>query len=213
MKNLERERKKNSFLSFKQQQQRQQKKNKDSSWLHAALSLTPSYLVARNNDRDFRDWQVPLGRRFRSLKLWLVLRTYGLEKIREYVRRHCELAAWFAGRVQESSSEEGLFELAAPPRLGLVCFRMASAGGTLEASSRKTAALVERVNARGRISLTSTTLVVGKEKEGEGESSSCIARLAVGGTNTAGRHVELAWRELVEVARGLLEEEEEAGGE
>lgn len=134
--------------------------------------------------------------------------------MREYVRRHCELASWFAGRVQES--EDGLFELAAPPRLGLVCFRLkaaSSAGGgkaALEASSKKTAALVERVNARGRISLTSTTLLVGKKGEKDGESSCCIARLAIGGTNTAGRHVELAWRELVEVARGLLEEEEEA---
>ena len=174
-----------------------------------SLSLTPSYLVARNNDRDFRDWQVPLGRRFRSLKLWLVLRSYGLEKLRAHIRRHCELASWFSERVQESG---GLFELAAPPRLGLVCFRLAPAGGgaaTPEASSsssRRTAALVEKVNARGRIALTSTTLVGREEEGGGGGGGRCVARMAIGGSNTTGRHVELAWRELVEVARGCLEE-------
>jgi aromatic-L-amino-acid decarboxylase len=136
-----------------------------------------------------------LGRRFRSLKLWLVLRTYGLEGIRSYLRHHCELAAWFASRVQESE----IFELAAPPRLGLVCFRLkAAAGETPEASSAKTAKLVERVNARGRVSVTSARL------GGEGDGR-CIVRVAIGGSNTMGGNVELAWGELLEVARGILE--------
>ena len=138
-----------------------------------------------------------------------MLRSYGLEKLRAHIRRHCELASWFSERVQESG---GLFELAAPPRLGLVCFRLAPAGGgaaTPEASSsssRRTAALVEKVNARGRIALTSTTLVGREEEGGGGGGGRCVARMAIGGSNTTGRHVELAWRELVEVARGCLEE-------
>ena len=115
-----------------------------------------------------------MGRRFRSLKLWLVLRTYGLEGIRSYLRHHCELAAWFASRVQESE----IFELAAPPRLGLVCFRLkAAAGETPEASSAKTAKLVERVNARGRVSVTSARL--GGEVDGR-----CIVRVAIGGSDS-----------------------------
>ena len=135
-----------------------------------------------------------MGRRFRSLKLWLVLRTYGLEGLRSFVRHHCELASWFAGKVQEST----LFELAAPPRFSLVCFRVA--GEKSEANSRKTALLVEKVNAQGKVLMNSTQL-------GGEETGCCAVRLAIGGSNTARAHVELAWRELVEVA-----EEEGLGG-
>lgn len=196
----ERKKKTHSFLFLFSLFLPKQKKNpnhfQDSSWLSAALSLTPSYLVARNNSADFRNWQVPLGRRFRSLKLWLVLRTYGLEGLRNFIRHHCELSSWFAGKVQESS----LFELAAPPRFSLVCFRVA--GGKSEANSAKTALLAEKVNARGKVLMNSTQL------GGEIESGGCCAvRLAIGGSNTARAHVELAWRELVEVA-----EEEGLGG-
>ena len=158
----------------------------DSRWLGAALSLTPSYLVARNNDRDFRNWQVPLGRRFRSLKLWLVLRTYGLSGLRSFIRHHCELASWFSEQITRSE----LFELAAPPRFSLVCFRLPK-GGEREGAE---ASLVEKVNARGRVLLNSTELGGG-----------CVVRLAIGGTNTQRGNVELALRELVEVARGVLE--------
>lgn len=68
---------------------------------------------------DYRDWQVPLGRRFRSLKLWLVLRMYGLSGLRDHVRRHMGLASHFAGLVRSDPR----FELAVPPAFGLVCFR------------------------------------------------------------------------------------------
>eukprot|EP00884_Botryococcus_braunii_P016629 jgi/Botrbrau1/364/Bobra.110_2s0021.1 len=83
-----------------------------------------------------QDWQVPLGRRFRALKLWFVLRTYGLEGLRAYIRHHVALAKHFAGLMERDSR----FQLAAPPRFGLVCFRLQ--GATRE----KMAELLEAVN-------------------------------------------------------------------
>ena len=94
----------------------------DRSSLVDALSITPEYL--RNDPSesglviDYRDWQVPLGRRFRALKLWFVLRSYGAEGLRRHVREHVRLSQRFAGLV----AEDPRFELCAPPALNLVCF-------------------------------------------------------------------------------------------
>jgi glutamate/tyrosine decarboxylase-like PLP-dependent enzyme len=68
-----------------------------------------------------QDWQVPLGRRFRALKLWFVMRTYGGEGLRAYLRHHISLAANFAQRIERDPR----FKLAAPPRFSLVCFTLA----------------------------------------------------------------------------------------
>ena len=85
-----------------------------------------------------------------------------------------------------------------------MCFRVAAgkgpSGALSSSSSKRTAALVEKVNGRGKIALNSTVL------GSEGHQSFCVARMAIGGSNTTGSSVELAWRELVEVARGLKEE-------
>ncbi len=69
---------------------------------------------------DYRDWQLPLGRRFRSLKLWFVLKAYGVIALQDYIRNHVILASRFADLVRTDSR----FELPAPPALGLVCFRL-----------------------------------------------------------------------------------------
>ncbi|KAK9814151.1 hypothetical protein WJX72_001299 [[Myrmecia] bisecta] len=119
------------------------------SWaLKLALSLTPEYLRAKANALDYKDWQVPLGTRFRALKLWFVLRSYGAQGLQAYIRHHVGLARWFADRVLADAR----FELAAPPKFGLVSFRLK--GATRE----KNMELLERLNASGKLFMVHTEL-------------------------------------------------------
>ena len=123
----------------------------DRAALIEALSVLPEYLRNRSTESgtviDYRDWQVPLGRRFRALKLWFVIRHYGAEGLRAHVRHCIALAEWFAAQVE--ASEE--FELAAPVSVGLVCFRH-SAGDAF------TETLMNRLNRSGALYLTHTIL-------------------------------------------------------
>lgn len=154
----------------------------DRATLVRALSVLPEYLrnAATESGRviDYRDWQVPLGRRFRALKLWMVLRHYGLEGLRAHVRRHVALAADLAGRVEADAR----FELAAPPALNLVCFRLREGG---DAANQ---ALLDAINATGRAFLTHARL-----------DGRIALRMALGGTWTGERHVLETW----ELARSL----------
>ncbi len=152
---------------------------RDRRALTAALSITPEYLRNPASDAgaviDYRDWQVPLGRRFRALKLWLVLRHYGAEGLRAHVREHVRLAALFEGWVRADAR----FEVVAPRTVNLVCFR-------LRGDDARTLALRDRLNASGRLFLTHTMLPVdGVDR--------AVLRLAVGSTPTAERHVRAAW--------------------
>ncbi len=157
----------------------------DRAALIDALSVLPEFLRNRATESgeviDYRDWHVPLGRRFRALKLWFVIRHYGAEGLRAHVRRSVELAGWFASRVEES----GEFELAAPVSVGLVCFRH-RAGDALNQT------LMDRLNASGALYLTHTRL-----------DDRLVLRLAVGAPATRREHVEAAWTRIVETARGL----------
>lgn len=137
------------------------------------LSILPEYLRAAQSDDvvNYRDWHIPLGRRFRALKLWFVIRSYGVEGIRAHVRRHVALAARFAQRVREDDR----FELAAPPSLNLVCFR-------LRAGDAPSEALLRRLNESGKIHLTHTKL-----------HGRYALRLCIGSPRTQERHVEAAW--------------------
>lgn len=137
------------------------------------LSILPEYLRAAQSDQvvNYRDWHIPLGRRFRALKLWFVIRSYGVEGIRAHVRRHVALAARFAQRVREDDR----FELAAPPSLNLVCFR-------LRAGDAPSEALLRRLNESGKIHLTHTKL-----------HGRYALRLCIGSPRTQERHVEAAW--------------------
>ncbi len=137
--------------------------------------MLPEYLRNQATESgaviDYRDWQIPLGRRFRALKLWFVIRHYGVEGLRYHVRRHVELAQEFARWVEASED----FELAAPAPLNLVCFR--HGGG--EATNRE---LLERLNRSGALYLTHTTL-----------NGAYTLRFCVGQTHTEARHVANAW--------------------
>lgn len=161
----------------------------DSAALKEALSLTPVYLRTRANGLDYKDWQVPLGRRFRALKLWMVLRMYGGEGLRGLIRHHCAIAAWLVDQVRSDPR----FELAAPPRLGLVCFRLK---GAENATNVK---LLEAVNSSGQL------FMVGSELSGR-----FMLRLAVGSPQVQLRHVAAAWEVLQREATALLQQQPEA---
>jgi aromatic-L-amino-acid decarboxylase len=130
---------------------------------------------------DYRDWHIQLGRRFRALKLWFVIRHYGVEGLRRHIRRHVELAQQFATWVQGSAR----FELAVPAPLNLVCFRH-------QAGDDFNRRLLERLNRSGAVYLSHTVL-----------NGRFTLRLCVGQTNTEARHVTEAWRRIEETARDL----------
>jgi aromatic-L-amino-acid decarboxylase len=154
----------------------------DRSALIGALSILPEYLRNAASESgaviDYRDWQVPLGRRFRALKLWAVIRWYGAEGLRAHVRTSVTLAQEFATWV----AADERFELLAPHPLALVTFR-------LRAGDEATRALMTAVNASGRMYLTHTLV--------HGEFA---LRMAIGATLTERRHVEAAWRQLSSTA-------------
>jgi len=157
----------------------------DRNMLIQTLSVLPEYLRNKATESgsviDYRDWQIPLGRRFRSLKLWFVLRYYGIEGLQFHIREHVRLAQQFTSWVQEDDR----FELAVPPPLNLVCFRLKSSD---EANQR----LMDRLNRSGSLYLTHTRL-----------NNRLTLRLCVGQTNTAERHVQNAWNRIQEEASQL----------
>ena len=154
----------------------------DRGALLAALSVLPEYLRNRASESgaviDYRDWQVPLGRRFRALKLWFVIRHYGVAGLQAHVRGHVAMAEWFATRVRAS----GRLELAAPPRLNLVCFRHRDGDAASET-------MLERLNASGRLYLSHTRL-----------DGRYVLRMAIGATATRWRHVRSAWAAIAAAA-------------
>ncbi len=164
----------------------------DRAALIDALSVLPEYLRNRATDSgeviDYRDWHVPLGRRFRALKLWFVIRHYGAEGLRAHIRRSVAHADWFAARVEAS----GEFELAAPVSVGLVCFRH-------RAGDAFNQALMDRLNRSGALYLTHTRL-----------DGRLVLRFAVGAPATRRGHVEAAWARIAEAA-GQLSAETRAG--
>lgn len=163
---------------------------RDRDTLRRAFSLTPDYLVTSADDAatNLMDYGIQLGRRFRSLKLWMVIRAFGSEGLAERIRHHCELAREFAGMVHF----EGGWELTAPVMLSLVCFRLAPAGASEEDIARINAAIMERVNARGHAYLSHTKL-----------NGRYTLRLSVGNIRTDREHVEHAWRELRDAAAAV----------
>jgi aromatic-L-amino-acid decarboxylase len=147
----------------------------DRGALIRALSILPEFLRNAATESgaviDYRDWQIPLGRRFRALKLWFVIRHYGVEGLRYHIRRHVQLAHEFASWVEASDD----FELAAPAPLNLVCFRH-------RAGDAFNAALVERLNASGALYLSHTKL-----------DGKYTLRMSIGQTHTEAHHVMRAW--------------------
>jgi aromatic-L-amino-acid decarboxylase len=154
----------------------------DRKALIQTLSILPEYLRNQATESgaviDYRDWHIQLGRRFRSLKLWFVIRHYGVEGLQHHIRQHVQLAQQFAEWVRHDKD----FELAAPAPLNLVCFRHRGGDASNEA-------IMDRLNRSGDLFLTHTKL-----------NGQFTLRLCVGQTNTQVRHVERAWKRIREEA-------------
>jgi len=152
----------------------------DRKALIQTLSILPEYLRNQATESgaviDYRDWHIQLGRRFRSLKLWFVIRHYGIEGLQHNVREHVRLAQTFADWVRS----DGRFELAAPAPLNLVCFRH-KAGDAVNQT------IMDRLNQSGDLFLTHTKL-----------NGKLTLRLSVGQMHTKARHVEKAWERIKE---------------
>jgi aromatic-L-amino-acid decarboxylase len=156
--------------------------------LRDAFSLVPAYLRTEEEPEvlSLMDLGVQLGRRFRALKLWMVIRRFGVEGLRRRIRAHCELAAELAGLV---AAEPG-FELAAPVPFSVVCFRALPEGGAAdgEAVDRLNQELLRRINADGRAFLSHTEL-----------HGRIVLRWAIGNLRTTRERVLETW----ELVRGL----------
>jgi aromatic-L-amino-acid decarboxylase len=157
----------------------------DRKALISTLSVLPEYLRNQATESgaviDYRDWHIQLGRRFRALKLWFVIRHYGVEGLQHNVRQHVRLAQQFAEWVRKDDR----FELAAPVPLNLVCFR--HKGGDAVNQT-----IMDRLNHSGDLYLTHTKL-----------NGKLTLRMSIGQTHTQERHVERAWKRIREEAEKL----------
>ncbi|HTX63128.1 MAG TPA: pyridoxal-dependent decarboxylase, partial [Acidimicrobiales bacterium] len=155
---------------------------RDRTVLTDALSATPEYLrnaaTTSGSVVDYRDWQIPLGRRFRALKLWFVLRSYGAEGLRRHIRNHVALA----GRLRARVDADERFGLCAPPALNLLCFAHVAGDAVTEQ-------LLHDLNATSRV-LLSHTVIGGR----------LAIRCSIGGAWTATRHVDELWSLIDELA-------------
>eukprot|EP01018_Ginkgo_biloba_P016417 Gb_29511 [translate_table: standard] len=166
---------------------------KDSNALVQALSTNPEYLRNKASESklviDYKDWQIPLGRRFRSLKLWMVLRLYGLSNLRSYIRNHIHLAKLF----EELVRKDIRFEVMAPRIFALVCFRLLPLPTDPDNGHTLNSYLLDAVNKTGHIYLSHTVL-----------SGMYTMRFAVGAPLTEERHVNAAWKLLQDQADTIL---------
>jgi len=154
----------------------------DRKALIQTLSILPEYLRNQATESgaviDYRDWHIQLGRRFRSLKLWFVIRHYGVEGLQHHIREHVRLAQQFVEWIRKDDR----FELAAPAPLNLVCFRH-------KAGDAANQGIMDRLNRSGDLFLTHTKL-----------NGKLTLRMSIGQTHTKARHVENAWRRIQQEA-------------
>ena len=153
------------------------------------LGILPAYLKTREADRviNYRDWSVPLGRRFRALKLWFVLRSYGVAEIRRRIATHIDLAREAAAWMEAAAD----FELLAPLSLALFNFRYHPTGqDDPDTLDRLNEALLHKLNDSGDLYLTQNIV-----------NGAYAIRFAVGQTNTERHHVVAAWQAIQDTAR------------
>ena len=203
--------------------------------LTSALSITPSYLRNEFSDSglvtDYRDWQIPLGRRFRALKIWFVLRTYGVKALKAHIRKHIAMGETFASWIRK---RKDLFTIIAPPAYALTVLTLAPPANThlpktdgpsepdvnaglatsnilphatskesqLPRTNALTKIIYERINAAGEIYLTSSVV--------KGVYS---IRVVSANERADEAHLRKAFEILVNTTEGVLKEEREKDGE
>jgi aromatic-L-amino-acid decarboxylase len=153
------------------------------------LSILPHYLASPEAGViDYRDWGIPLGRRFRALKLWFVIRAYGVERLQAMLRAHIALAQDLAAQIEAAPD----FELTTPANLALLTFRYHPPGLDDPALDTLNERLLHALNDSGRLYLTPTRA-----------RGRYVIRFAIGQRTTTRQHVQQAWQVIIETARGL----------
>ncbi len=161
---------------------------KDKNALIETFEILPEYLRTQTEGlvANHCDWGIPMGRRFRSLKLWFVLRYYGLEELQKKLRKHIELARWLEEEIQRSIQ----FEVVAPRNFNLVCFRFVpEAPMDLDEINAMNEKLLLLLNSSGQIYLTHTKV-----------NGIYTLRMVIGQTQVEKHHVEAAWKLIQENA-------------
>jgi aromatic-L-amino-acid/L-tryptophan decarboxylase len=163
---------------------------RDAGSLIKTFEVLPEYLKTRTRGKvnDYRDWGVPLGRRFRALKLWSVIRSYGTESLREKIRYHIKIAE----NLKDMISAEADFEILAPVVISVVCFRFHPAGVSEDLLNSLNEKLNHDLNDSGKIYLSHTVI--------NGRYS---LRMVTAQTNVSLEHVVNAWNLIRETARSL----------
>lgn len=162
---------------------------RDPTTLVRSFEILPEYL--RTSERspviNYRDWGIALGRRFRSLKLWFVFRSYGVEGLRARLREHMSLARTIAARIEAHPD----FTLLEAPQFALVCFRWTPGGQDRgQTTDAQNLALLERLNASGALYLSHTRV-----------DGAVMLRLAIGACDTSAADLDAAWSEILASAR------------
>ena len=163
---------------------------KDKASLIRTFEILPEYLKTKTQSQvnDYRDWGIQLGRRFRALKLWFVMRSFGVEGMQKVLRGHMNLAAWVQKQIEESQD----FELLYPVTLNLVCFRYNPGQMDEEALNALNETLMHQLNASGKLYLTHTKI-----------NGVFVLRMVIGNAYVTEQHVQGAWQQIAETARAL----------
>ena len=164
---------------------------RDPDALVRTLSILPEYLKSREQEQviDYRDWSVPLGRRFRALKLWFVIRSYGVDGLKQRVADHIDWTRELANQVAAADD----FEVTSPVSLALFSFRYRPAGVDDPAElDRLNETLLHRLNDSGTVYLTQNRV-----------NGAYVIRFSIGQTATERRHVQAAWELIQRTARAL----------
>ncbi len=163
---------------------------KDKHSLLKTFEITPSYLQSDYDRRvtNYRDWGIQLGRRFRALKLWFVLRNYGLDNIKTILRNHIDLAKYFAEWIENQKN----FELLAPVNLNLVCFRFKPAEYEESEINDLNKKIEKNINNTGKAYISHTIL-----------NGKYTLRAVFGQTNVAKRNIDILIEEINKAARSL----------